>query len=428
MENDRKTTKKYSKDTGKYKTRNTGKPTPKNSARNRKDEKPFKTGPVQNPNSLCPYSAECGACKFIDVPYETQLDAKLKKTRALLEPFCQVDEIIGMKKPFDYRCKIHATFGKGKKGIVSGRFAEGTRRVVPVSQCKIEDTRADEIINAITRLAQEFHIEPYDVRTKKGVLRHILIRVGKKTRQILVVLVTGSPAFPSRRNFINALLDECPDITTVVQNVNPWNTGMILGDKEDVAYGTGYIEDTLCHKTFRISAKSFYQVNPVQTEILYEKAIEFAGLTGTEKVIDAYCGTGTIGLSALGSCGQVIGVENNKDAVEDAISNKKLNNAKHIQFVCDDAGKFMEAMAANGETADVVFMDPPRTGSTKAFIGALCTLAPDRVVYISCNPETLARDLKWLTDGGYKAEKACCVDMFPHTEHVECVVLLSKHS
>ena len=379
--------------------------------------------------SNCPYSSECGGCKYIDLPYEKQLENKLEYMRELLSPYCPVESIAGMKNPYNYRNKIHATFGRDKsRKPVSGRYAEGTRRLIPVAKCKIENERADEIILTIRDLARSFGIQPYDPKTRKGLLRHVLVRVGRSTRQILVVLVTATPAFPGRKNFIKALLDECPDITTIVQNVNGKDTGMVLGTKEEVVYGKGYIEDNLCRKTFRISSRSFYQVNSIQTETLYSAAIEFAQLDGTQRVIDAYCGIGTIGICAAEHCREVIGCELNQDAVRDAIANKKLNDSKHISFICADAGAFMVELASRGERADVVFMDPPRSGCSKDFLEALCTLSPDRIVYISCGPQSLARDLKYLDSHGYKAEKALCVDMFPHTEHVESVVLMSKVS
>lgn len=201
---------------------------------------------------------------------------------------------------------------------------------------------------------------------------------------------------------------------------------MLLGQNEKTLYGPGYITDILCGLRFRISAKSFYQINPVQTEVLYGKAMEFAELTGKETVIDAYCGIGTIGMVAAKKAGQVLGVEVNRDAVRDARENAKLNRVKNIRFVCADAGNFMVDMANAGEHCDVLFMDPPRTGSDTAFLSCALTLAPRRIVYVSCNPETLARDLNFLTKRGYRAEKIQPVDMFPHTDHVECVVRLDK--
>ena len=242
----------------------------------------------------------------------------------------------------------------------------------------------------------------------------------------MVVLVLGSPILPSSNNFVKALRKEHPEITTVVLNINDRKTSMILGEREKVLYGKGFIRDELCGCTFRISPKSFYQVNPVQTEILYQKAIEFAHLTGKESVIDAYCGIGTIGLIASGHAKEVVGVELNKDAVKDAILNAKENQIRNVRFSQGDAGEFMEAMAAEGNSMDVLFMDPPRAGSDEKFMASAVKMGPEKIVYISCNPETLARDLKYLTKKGYQVKKIQPVEMFAFTEHVETVCLLSK--
>ena len=242
----------------------------------------------------------------------------------------------------------------------------------------------------------------------------------------MVVLVTASPVFPSKNNFVKALRKVHPEITTVVQNINDRGTSMVLGTRDVVLYGKGFIEDKLCGCTFRISAQSFYQVNPVQTEILYQKAIEAAGLTGKETVLDAYCGIGTIGLIAASKAKQVTGVELNKEAVRDAIKNAKRNQTKNITFYCEDAGEFMLKMAAEDQQLDVVFMDPPRSGSSEVFLDCLAKLAPKKVVYVSCNPETLARDLRILKKKGYQMQEAWPVDMFPFCDHIETVVLLSK--
>lgn len=241
----------------------------------------------------------------------------------------------------------------------------------------------------------------------------------------MVVLVLASPILPSKNNFVKALLKLHPEITTVVINVNNRNTSMVLGDKEHVIYGKGYIEDELCGKRFRISPKSFYQVNPVQTEILYGKALEYAGLTGKETVVDAYCGTGTIGMIASDKAAKVIGVELNADAVRDARNNAKANQIRNIQFYQNDAGKFLVEMTGQGAKVDVVLMDPPRSGSTEEFMSSVAQIGPERIVYVSCNPETLVRDLKYFKKKGYRVSKGVGVDMFPFTEHVETVVLLS---
>ncbi len=242
----------------------------------------------------------------------------------------------------------------------------------------------------------------------------------------MVVLVLASPILPSKNNFVKALLKRHPEINTIVVNVNNRSTSMVLGDKEQVIYGKGYIEDTLCGKTFRISPKSFYQVNPAQTEVLYAKAMEYAALTGQETVVDAYCGTGTIGIIASDRAKQVIGVELNADAVRDARSNAKINQARNIQFYQNDAGRFLLEMEAQGARVDVVLMDPPRSGSSEEFLSAVARMAPGKVVYVSCNPETLVRDLKYMVGNGYRVERAVAVDMFPFTGHVETVCLLSN--
>lgn len=375
----------------------------------------------------CPVYKKCGGCDFQGVPYEEQLKIKETQVRQLLAPFCKVHPIAGMKNPYHYRNKVHAVFSHDKKGnAVSGVYQKGTHIVVPVERCMIEDEKADEIIGSIRGLLKSFKIRTYDEDTGYGLLRHVLVRRGFASGEILVVLVTALPVFPSKNNFVKALRKLHPEITTIVQNVNGRGTSMVLGNQEKTLYGKGYIEDILCGYTFRISPKSFYQVNPAQTEILYKKAIKLAGLTGKELVLDAYCGIGTIGLIASRGAGQVIGVELNRDAVRDAVANAKRNQVKNVRFYCADAGKFMVDMAADGIKADVVFMDPPRSGSDVTFLDCLAKMAPKRVVYISCEPESLARDLKYLKKKGYQAEGAWPVDMFGWTGCVETVVMLSR--
>ena len=379
--------------------------------------------------TACKVAKKCGGCQYQGVPYEKQLSEKQKAVRQLMQPFCKTAEITGMQDPYHYRNKVHFLFARKKDGtIISGVYEEGTHRVVPVEACQIEDEKADAIINDIRGLLKSFKIKTYNEDTGYGLLRHVLIRRGFTTGEIMVVLVLGSPVMPSKNNFVKALRKLHPEITTVVLNVNDKRTSMVLGDRETTIYGKGYIEDVLCGLTFRISSKSFYQINPVQTEKLYGKAMELAGLTGKERVIDAYCGIGTIGMVAAKSAKEVIGVELNPDAVRDAIKNAKRNQMKNIRFYQDDAGRFMEKMAAKGEKADVVFMDPPRSGSTEQFMKSAVTLAPQKIVYISCDPQTQARDLKYLTKHGYKAMGAYPYDMFPFTKHAENIVLLVKQN
>ena len=375
----------------------------------------------------CPLYKKCGGCQLQNMTYDSQLSYKMAKEIKLLSKFGKVDEIIGMDDPYNYRNKVQAAFGKTRGGkTVSGVYQSSSHRIVMVDECMIEDKRADKIIVSVRKLIDEFKILPYNEDTKKGFLRHVLVKTAKQTGEVMVVLVTSTYTFKGKNNFIKELLTIHPEITTIVQNVNNKSTSMVLGKDETVLYGKGYITDILCKCKFRISPKSFYQINPMQTEILYNKALEFAGLTGKEIVIDAYCGIGTIGICASEYAKNVIGVELNPDAVHDAIINAKLNERKNIYFHNMDAGKFMVDMAKAGEKADVVFMDPPRAGSDINFLSSLFTLSPKRIVYISCNPETLARDLLYLVKNGYKVKKIQPVDMFPHTNHVETVVLLVK--
>ncbi len=384
-------------------------------------------GKKSTKKSMCPVMRQCGGCQMLDLPYAEQLKTKKKRLETLLKGLCPVKDMVGMDDPFYYRNKVHAVFDRDRRGnIISGIYQENTHNVVPVEKCMIEDQKADEIIGTIRGMLKSFKIRTYDEDTGYGLLRHVLIRRGFESGEIMVVLVTASPVFPSKNNFVKALREKHPEITTIVQNINGRGTSMVLGEKEHVLYGKGYIVDTLCGCTFRISSRSFYQVNPVQTEKLYTKALELAGLTGKETVVDAYCGIGTIGIIASKKAGNVIGVELNQDAVRDAINNAKMNQISNIRFFCNDAGRFLVGMAEAGEKADVVIMDPPRSGSTEEFMDSIAKMGAKKVVYVSCNPETLARDLVYMKKMGYKAKTAVGFDMFPATEHCETVVLLSK--
>ena len=375
----------------------------------------------------CPYEKKCGGCQYIDLPYEEQLKKKQKETNKLLSSFGKVKPIIGMKDPWHYRNKVHAAFGRDRKGnVISGIYEEKSHRIVSVDDCMIEDKKSQEIIRTIRGMLKSFKIKTYDEDTGYGLLRHVLVRRGFSTGEIMVVLVTVSPIFPSKNNFVKALRKEHPEITTVVLNVNDRQTSMVLGDRNIVLYGPGFIKERLMGLTFRISPSSFYQVNPVQTEVLYGKAMEFAAMTGKERVIDAYCGTGTIGIIASRNARDVIGVELNRDAIRDARMNARENKIRNVRFVPGDAGWFMEGMAAEGEKVDVVLMDPPRAGSDRKFLHSLLSLSPEKIVYVSCNPETLARDLAYLTKRDYLVKKMQPVDMFPVTDSVEVVCLLEN--
>lgn len=376
---------------------------------------------------ICPFAKKCGGCRYQGVPYEDQLKIKFVQTVKLLKRYVKALPMIGMENPYHYRNKVHAVFAHTMDGTVkSGIYQEGTHRVINVDSCQIEDETADRIIVDIRGLLKSFKINIYSEDTGYGLLRHVLVRRGFESGQIMVVLVLASPILPSKNNFVKALRRLHPEITTIVLNVNEKQTSMVLGERNITLYGKGYIEDKLCGCKFRISPSSFYQVNPVQAELLYRIAMDYAGLSGREVVVDAYCGIGTIGLAAAGRAKFVTGVELNREAVRDAVTNAKLNGIKNIYFYNQDAGEYLTERAENGDPVDVVFVDPPRSGCSEEFLKAVVKIAPKRIVYVSCNPETLARDLEYLASNGYKGVKCRPIDMFPFSSHIETVVGLQR--
>lgn len=378
-------------------------------------------------DGICPYAKKCGGCDYQGTEYGKQLELKQDNVKKLLKPFVKVSPIVGMENPYHYRHKVHWVFDCAARGqVVAGVYKKNSHDVVDIEGCQIEDEEAAAIIRDIKGLLRSFKIKTYDEDTGYGLLRHVLVRKGYHSGEIMVVLVLASPILPSKNNFVKAIRKDHPNISTVVINVNDKRTSMVLGERNITVYGKGFIEDSLCGCTFRISPNSFYQVNPAQTEKLYEKAIACAKLTGKERVIDAYCGTGTIGIIASKYAKEVLGVELNKDAIRDAVTNAKRNDVRNIRFMNEDAGKYMVSMAERHEKADVVIMDPPRSGSDEAFLSSVVKLSPKRIVYVSCNPQTLARDLEYLTKKGYKVTEATPYDMFPMTSHCECVCQLER--
>lgn len=380
----------------------------------------------KNKTINCCYSLKCGSCVYSGMKYENELKVKQDYVSKLFKGVCNVDDIVGMYRPIYYRNKVHAAVGQDKNGnIITGSYQENSHKIVDTGECLIEDKVCKDIIITLKQLFKSFKYKPYNEDTGKGYMRHILLRRGFSTKEIMLVLVTGDNTFPSKNAFVKVLLDKHPEITTIVQNINSSNTSMILGKTSKVIYGKGYIEDVLCGCRFRISASSFYQINPQQTEKLYKTAIKMADITSKDTVIDAYCGIGTIGIAASKKAGKVIGVELNSEAVKDAEINAEINNIKNISFVNEDAGEFLVDYVSKHK-ADVVFMDPPRSGSGKEFLDSLGIIKPKRIVYISCNPETQRRDVEALMKYGYEVKKMVPFDMFPHTEHVETVCLLSR--
>ncbi len=374
----------------------------------------------------CPVERRCGGCEWLAVPYPIQLRRKQETVADLFSGWAGSAElfpIIGMDEPLHYRHKIIVPFAQGKgRSLRYGLYAKGSHRIVTRPDgCLMEDRLAGPILESIARIGGSLRIRAYDEETQSGFLRHVLIRTGFHTREVLVCLVCASEEFRRGRQFTRKLMGTHPEITTLVMNVNSRKTNVVLGQSERVLAGKGWIVDELLGYRFRISSSSFYQVNPAQTEKLYSEAIALADLDGEKTILDAYCGTGTIGIIASRDAGGLIGVESNARAVRDAMANAKDNGIANAHFEHDDAGGFMERLAADGGGVDVVFMDPPRSGSDERFLGSLCHMAPDRVVYISCNPKTQARDAEFLCRNGYNLDVLQPVDMFPHTKHVECV-------
>lgn len=381
----------------------------------------------------CPVYESCGGCQVMHMRYEAQLAWKQQRIEELFpEEKAQgaIAPILAMENPWNYRHKIYASFSNTRKGgeLIAGIYEENSHKVVKTDRCRIQHLLANEIITCIANLMRKKHIPAYNEDQGKGVLRHVYIRIGEKTGQVMVVLVTGCKEFKEKNLFVEELSKKFPQITTILHNINSAKTSMVLGKKETVLYGPGTIEDELCGLRFEISAQSFYQVNPVQTEKLYETAVDFAGLTGKETVLDAYCGIGTISMVAAKKAKEVLGVELNDAACRDAKKNARINGCQNVRFISADAGEYMVQLAKDktAKKTEVVFMDPPRSGSDGKFLHSVAQLAPDKIVYISCNPTTQKLDIDVLKKKGYRVARMQAVDCFCHTYHVENVALLVR--
>lgn len=376
-------------------------------------------------NINCKVTKYCGGCQLSQLKYEEQLELKHESLKRLLGKFNKVNTVLGMETPFRYRNKVQVTFDKMNGKVVYGNYVPSTHAIVPIKDCAICDEKSMQIISYIKTLAIKYHVSIFDEYTYKGCLRHVMVR-STNTGEYMVVFVTGTPALYKKEEIVKELIKKFPEIKTVVQNINNKHTSMVLGDRTMVLFGNGYITEELLGLKFRLSTSAFFQVNKVQTAKLYQTAIDFAGLTGKETVIDAYCGTGTIGLCMANKAKKVIGVELNEKAIKDAVFNMKNNKVKNAEFIADDAGRFMNKLARDRVNVDTVVMDPPRAGSDTKFMNALLTLKPRKIVYVSCNPVTLKSNLDYLTKKMYKVSKIQPVDMFPFSEHIETVVLLTK--
>lgn len=375
----------------------------------------------------CKNPKKCGGCVYRMVSYREQLDKKQKEVSRLLGKYGRVAKIQGMEEPYYYRNKVHGVVAQGKnKRLYSGIYQAGTHNVIPVKKCMLENELAAAMIEAIVDFANAFHIPAYDEDRHTGLLRHILVRAAVATGEYLVVLVMSRNRFPAEREFVEALTLTYPQIKSIVISVNAEDTTFVLGKTQRVLYGDGTVTDRLLGMNFRISATAFYQVNHQQTEKLYRAALQIAGICKSDIVLDAYCGIGTIGLLAARQAKYVFGVELNQKAVEDAIFNAKINHAENIRFIHQDAGKFMQKLAKEHQKIQVVIVDPPRSGLSREFLFSLCQLKPERVVYISCNPQTQERDLSCMLQKGYRVLQILPFDLFPFTTHVETVCLLTR--
>lgn len=369
----------------------------------------------------CPVYKKCGACAFINTEYEDQLKVKREYIRNLF-PHNDVQPVIGMNDPYHYRHKIYAAFDHHKGRITANLYEESTHKTVNSEMCLIQHVKANDILTDICHIATDMGIESYDETTGRGVLRHAYIRISHHDGSVLLVIVIGSRDLPGSHVFVKKIRELHPEIETIILNYNHEKTSMILGKREKVLYGKGYITDTIDGLSFHISSHTFYQVNPIQTEKLYQVAIHMASLTKEDNVLDMCCGIGTISLEAAKHAAYVIGVEVNPYSVKDAENNAALNHIDNVSFIAEDSARFMHQL---DERPDVVFLDPPRAGFEESFMRDLKWIRPDRIVYISCNPLTQQRDVKLISDV-YEIKEIQPVDMFPFTKAVETVALMSK--
>ena len=399
----------------------------------------------------CSIARSCGGCEWLSVPYPIQLKRKQAQVEELLAPLANINNVTiesirGMDEPLAYRHKAATPFAPGKgRTVRSGFYASGTHKIIASKECLVEDGRARAILNDVAYLAGQFNIHAYQEDRGKGALRHGVVRCGYATDDVMLVLVVNGQHLPHEQEFVAALRKAHPELTSIFLNVNQKRTNAILGRETRLLWGSTSMSDKLLDCTFEIGPTSFYQTNPQQTEVLYQLAIDGA-LAGSKladseqtgdaqasnlRVLDAYCGTGTIGLclahaaEAQGVNLLLTGVDQVENNIQMARRNAR-NNKLEAEFICDDATRYMQALAKDGQNFDVIILDPPRAGSTPTFLRATAQLAQKKIVYVSCNVVTQARDLKVLLDSGFAIERVTPVDMFPHTKHVETVVLMSR--
>ena len=378
----------------------------------------------------CPVFGECGGCQLQHMDYKGQLKYKTQIVMDALERIggfkdIKVNEAIGMKIPWNYRNKTQYPVGTNGDKINIGFYAERSHEIIDIDECFIQDEANDEIVKIFKKFIKDYNISIYDETTGIGLLRHIMIRSGFRTGEKMICIVINGVYMPYSKELVEILKQKVEGLRTVVLNINDRKTNVVLGSENKVIYGDGFINDFIGNLKFKISPQSFFQVNPIQTELLYNKALEYAGLTGKETVIDAYCGIGTISLFLSHKAKKVIGVEVVRQAISDARENAKLNNIENVEFILGESEAIIPKLYKEGTNADVIVVDPPRKGCDEKLLETIAEMAPDKVVYVSCNPATLARDLKYLAGRGYQIKELQPIDQFPMTVHVETVVSLS---
>lgn len=386
---------------------------------------------AQRVRARCPMALECGGCQIQHMDYEWQLRHKRQKVEDHLKRIgglegILVRPVLGMKEPWRYRNKAQFPVGRGPQGIVTGFYARQTHDIVDMDDCIIQHEINSRVIKEVKEYMEAYGIAPYDETTGEGVIRHILTRIGFMTGEIMVVIVAARRYFPGNEELVERLREAVNGIKSIILNINNRRTNVILGQECITLWGQDYITEVLGNLKFRISPLSFFQVNPAQTLVLYNKVLEYAGLRGDETVIDAYCGTGSISLFLAQGAAKVYGIEVVEAAVQDARANARINGIENAEFIVGLAEEVMPRLYEQGVRPQVVVLDPPRKGCETALLDAVVSMQPERVVYVSCNPATLARDLKYLDGRSYKAVEVQPVDMFPHTAHVECVVEIQR--
>ncbi|MBY7142687.1 23S rRNA (uracil(1939)-C(5))-methyltransferase RlmD [Virgibacillus sp. NKC19-3] len=403
-----------------------------------KVNKNFGFGKLLKVTKLSPHRIEptchvhCGGCQLQHMSYELQLQMKQDHVHNVMKKIAHFEQvpiqpIIGMEEPSHYRNKVQIPVGEQNGELITGFYQKRSHRILQNQDtCYMQDEAMNEILPFTRQLMNKYGIQAYDETSHRGQLRHIMVRTGHHTKDVMIVFVTKTASFPEKDRITEELTNQFPQVKSIVQNINDQRTNVVLGKKTKVLWGDHYIYDKIGDLTFAISPKSFFQVNPVQTKVLYDKALEYANMDKDDVVVDAYCGIGTISLFLAQKAKKVYGIEMVPEAIKDANMNAALNGRNNVEFAVGQAEKVMPKWKEQGLDPDLIVVDPPRKGCDIDFLEAMMAMKPKRIVYVSCNPSTLARDLRILEDGGYETKQVQPIDMFPNTSHVECVVSIER--